>query len=95
MACHGPNLTGVQPDIPGLVGLPYDYISAQLGSWRTNTRNTVAPDCMKTIVGHLSDADISAVSAWLAQRPVPADAHAEPEGSLTPPLRCGVLGGGT
>ncbi|PTR29902.1 cytochrome c553 [Luteibacter sp. OK325] len=95
MACHGPNLTGVQPDIPGLVGLPYDYISAQLGSWRTNTRNTVAPDCMKTIVGHLSDADISAVSAWLAQRPVPADAHAEPAGSVSPPLRCGVLGGGT
>jgi cytochrome c553 len=95
MACHGPNLTGVKPDIPGLVGLPYDYISAQLGSWRTNTRNTVAPDCMKAIVGRLSDADISAVSAWLAQRPVPADAHAEAEGSLTPPLACGVLGGGT
>jgi cytochrome c553 len=95
MACHGPNLTGVQPDIPGLVGLPYDYLSAQLGSWRTNTRNTVAPDCMKTIVSRLSDTDISAVSAWLAQRPVPADAHAGPEGSVKPPLRCGVLGEGT
>lgn len=93
MACHGPNLTGVQPDIPGLVGLPYDYISAQLGSWRTDTRRTVAPDCMATIVSRLSDADISAVSAWLAQRPVPADAHAEPPGSVKPPLRCGVLGG--
>jgi cytochrome c553 len=94
MACHGPNLTGVQPDIPGLVGLPYDYVSAQLGSWRTNTRSTVEPDCMATIVGRLSDADISAVSAWLAKRPVPADAHAEPPGSVTPPLRCGVLGAG-
>ncbi|MGF6709564.1 cytochrome c553 [Luteibacter sp. W1I16] len=93
MACHGPNLTGVQPDIPGLVGLPYDYISAQLGSWRTHTRSTVEPDCMATIVSRLSDADISAVSAWLAQRPVPVDAHAEPAGSVTPPLRCGVLGG--
>ncbi|HXP00890.1 MAG TPA: c-type cytochrome [Luteibacter sp.] len=93
MACHGPNLTGVQPDIPGLVGLPYDYISAQLGSWRTNTRSTVAPDCMATIVSRLSDADISAVSAWLAKRPVPPDAHAEPPGSVKPPLRCGVLGG--
>lgn len=93
MACHGPNLTGVQPDIPGLVGLPYDYISAQLGSWRTNTRSTVEPDCMATIVSRLSDADISAVSAWLAKRPVPPDAHAEPAGSVKPPLRCGVLGG--
>jgi cytochrome c553 len=48
---------------------------------------------MATIVSRLSDADISAVSAWLAQRPVPADAHAEPAGSVKPPLRCGVLGG--
>lgn len=93
MACHGPNLTGVQPDIPGLANLPYDYISAQLGSWRTDTRNTTAPDCMATIVSRLSDADISAVSAWLATRPVQADAHAEPAGSVTPPMRCGVLGG--
>lgn len=93
MACHGPNLTGVQPDIPGLVGLPYDYISAQLGSWRTNTRSTTAPDCMATVVSRLTDADISAASAWLASRPVPPDAHAEPAGSVKPPLRCGVLGG--
>ncbi|MGE7137123.1 c-type cytochrome [Luteibacter sp. NPDC031894] len=93
MACHGPNLTGVQPDTPGLVGLPYDYISAQLGAWRTDTRSTVAPDCMATIAGRLSDSDISAVAAWLAQRPVPADAHAEPAGSVKPPLHCGVLGG--
>ena len=93
MACHGPSLTGVQPDIPGLVGLPYDYLSAQLGAWRTNTRNTTAPDCMATVVSRLTDADISAVSAWLAARPVPPDAHAAPPGSVQPPLHCGVLGG--
>ncbi|NID14218.1 c-type cytochrome [Luteibacter yeojuensis] len=93
MACHGPNLTGVQPDTPGLVGLPYDYISAQLGAWRTNTRSTVEPDCMATIANRLTAADVSAVSAWLAQRPVPADVHPEPAGSVKPPLRCGVLGG--
>ncbi|MET4674581.1 MULTISPECIES: c-type cytochrome [unclassified Luteibacter] len=93
VACHGASLAGVQPDIPGLVNLPYDYISAQLGAWRTDTRNTTAPDCMATIVSRLSDADISAVSAWLATRPVPDDTHAEPAGSVTPPMRCGVLGG--
>lgn len=91
-ACHGTQLTGVEPDIPGLVGLPYDYISAQLGSWRTHTRAMVAPDCMATIAGRLSEADITAVSAWLATREVPADAHAQPPGSVTPPLACGVLG---
>lgn len=90
-ACHGARLTGVEPDIPGLVGLPYDYISAQLGSWRTHTRAMVAPDCMATIASRLSEADITAVSAWLATREVPADAHVQPPGSVTPPLRCGVL----
>lgn len=91
-ACHGSQLTGVQPDIPGLVGLPYDYISSQLGSWRTKTRATVAPDCMNDIANRLSESDISAVSAWLASRELPADMHAQPAGSVTPPLHCGVLG---
>lgn len=91
-ACHGSQLTGVQPDIPGLVGLPYDYISSQLGSWRTKTRATVAPDCMAEIANRLSESDISAVSAWLAGRQLPADMHAQPAGSVTPPLHCGVLG---
>jgi cytochrome c553 len=90
-ACHGSQLTGVQPDIPGLVGLPYDYISSQLGSWRTRTRGTVAPDCMADIANRLSASDISAVSAWLAGRELPADMHAQPAGSVTPPLHCGVL----
>ncbi|WP_243039487.1 c-type cytochrome [Dyella sedimenti] len=92
MACHGSQLTGVQPDIPGLVGLPYDYISSQLGSWRTHTRATVAPDCMAEIANRLGDSDISAVSAWLAGRELPADMHAQPPGSVKPPLHCGVLG---
>lgn len=91
-ACHGAQLTGVEPDIPGLVGLPYDYISAQLGSWRTHTRAMVAPDCMATIASRLGEADITAVSAWLATREVPADAHAQAPGTVKPPLACGVLG---
>ena len=92
VACHGSQLTGVQPDIPGLVGLPYDYISSQLGSWRTKTRATVAPDCMSEIANRLSDSDITAVSAWLASRELPADMHAQAAGTVTPPLHCGVLG---
>jgi cytochrome c553 len=52
----------------------------------------VAPDCMATIASRLSEADITAVSAWLATRDVPAGAHAQPPGSVTPPLACGVLG---
>lgn len=95
--CHGRQLTGVEPSTPGLVGLPYDYISAQLGSWRTHTRATVAPDCMAEVAGRLSESDITAVAAALASRELPADTRAQPAGSVTPPLRCGVLGakGGT
>lgn len=91
--CHGKALTGVEPDIPGLVGLPYDYISAQLGAWRTHTRATVAPDCMAEVAGRLSEADITAVAAWIASQALPADMHAQAAGSVEPPLRCGVLQG--
>lgn len=90
-ACHGTQLTGTEPFVPGLVGLPYDYISSQLGSWRTGTRASAAPDCMAEIANRLAPADITAVSAWLASREVPADTHAQAAGSITPPLHCGVL----
>ncbi len=73
-ACHGDVLTGVTPSIPGLLGLPRDYINAQFGAWREGARRTVEPDCMARIVQRLSVDDISAVSAWLATQPVPADA---------------------
>jgi cytochrome c553 len=92
-ACHGKNLTGTEPSVPGLVGLPYDYISSQLGSWRTGTRASAAPDCMSEIANRLQPGDITAVAAWLASREVPADTHAQPAGSITPPLHCGVLEG--
>jgi cytochrome c553 len=92
-SCHGSQLTGVEPSTPGLVGLPYDYLSAQLGSWRTHTRATVAPDCMALVANRLSDSDITAVASSLASRQLPDDTHAQqPAGSVTPPLPCGVLG---
>lgn len=92
-ACHGKALTGTEPVVPGLVGLPYDYISSQLGSWRTGTRASAAPDCMAEIANRLAPADITAVSAWLASHDVPSNTHAQPAGSITPPLSCGVLDG--
>lgn len=91
-SCHGSQLTGVQPSTPALLGLPYDYISAQLGSWRTHTRATLAPDCMALVAGRLADSDITAVAAALASRELPADTHAQAAGSVNPPLPCGVLG---
>lgn len=87
--CHGSALTGVQPSTPGLLGLPRDYLNAQLGAWRTGVRRAHAPDCMAEIAQRLSPADVSAVSGWLAQRPLPSQPH--PVQSLTQatPMSCG------
>ena len=91
-SCHGRELTGVEPSIPGLVGLPYDYISSQLGSWRTHTRATVAPDCMALVASRLRESDITAVAAWLASHEVAPGARPQAAGTIKPQLRCGVLG---
>lgn len=73
VACHGDRMTGIAPFIPGLLGLPRDYIVGQLGAWKTGVRHAHAPDCMAEIVKGLSAQDIGAVSAWLASRPLPQD----------------------
>jgi len=75
IACHGQALTGLQPGVPGLLGLPRDYLNAQLGGWRTGQRRAHAPDCMATIAKRLSDADVNAISQWLSSQPVPANTH--------------------
>jgi cytochrome c553 len=91
VACHGEALTGVAPAIPGLVGIPRDYINAQFGAWREGTRRAAAPDCMGQLAKQLSTEDISAVSAWLATQAVPSNAApaAAPPGKL--PLACGSV----
>jgi cytochrome c553 len=88
-ACHGPNLGGMEPAIPGLLGLRASYISAQLGGWRYGTRTAIAPDCMQIVASSLTEDDVKAVAEWLASRPAPADPSFAPRGSLPMPLSCG------
>lgn len=90
-ACHGERLTGVQPNTPGLIGLPRQYIMAQLGAWQVGTRHAAAPDCMAQIAGRLQGRDVAAVAAWLASRPIPADTRPAREPIDTPPLECGSV----
>ncbi len=90
-ACHGAALTGMEPAIPGLLGLHSDYISAQLGAWRYGTRKTLAPDCMHDIATKLADRDITAIAAYLASLPAPADPVPVAAGSLKMPLACGTV----
>ncbi|GAB3472613.1 c-type cytochrome [Massilia terrae] len=91
MACHGERLTGVAPAIPGLAGLPRDYINAQFGAWRNKTRKAQAPDCMAAIAARLSLADVAAVSSWLAAQPVPPDASPATSIARPLPLACGSM----
>ena len=71
--CHGEALTGALPHVPGLLGLPRDYLNAQLGGWRTGQRHAQSPDCMSHIASRLSAQDVNAVTFWLAAQPLPAN----------------------
>lgn len=87
--CHGANLSGREPGIPGLIGLRPDYISAQLGAWRYGTRTAIAPDCMQLIAARLTEEDVAAVSAWLAAMPIPANTEPARHSPERLPLACG------
>ncbi len=87
--CHGANLTGMEPGIPGLVGLRPNYVAAQLVRWRTGERVAAEPDCMKRIATRLTDGDITAFAAWLARQKPPADASPEKTNVVRMPLACG------
>ena len=88
-ACHGPKLTGMEPAIPGLVGLRATYISAQLGAFRYGTRTAAEPDCMQLVAASLTESDVTAVAAWLASLPIPDDPSPLKQGALAMPLACG------
>jgi cytochrome c553 len=89
--CHGERLTGIEPAVPGLLGLPHDYLVAQIGSWREHSRKGRTPDCMAEIAMDLQPTDVEAVAAWLASQPVPTPSSPRHEPLLDPPTRCGSL----
>ena len=75
--------------MPGLIGLPRDYLNAQLGAWRNGKRVAQEPDCMAAIAKKLAPEEIGRISTWLAGQPVPAGAKAT-AGFATPmPMACG------
>ena len=89
-ACHGDDLVGAKPTIPGLLGLRSEYLAAQLGAWREGTRRAAAPDCMHTVAIRLSPAEIDRVSRWLASQPYPTNAQPLPQLPDPLPLPCGA-----
>lgn len=91
-ACHGDMLMGIEPAIPGLLGLSRAYISAQLSGWRKGSiMRSRTPDCMSEIAKQLSDEEADAIAKWLARQPVSGEPR--PSGALLPELahRCSQI----
>jgi cytochrome c553 len=88
-ACHGKTFTGMEPSIPGLLGLDAQYIGAQMGAWRNGVRRAQAPDCMANIASLLVPGDIESIAAYLASLPRSARSAPLPAGSLRLPMDCG------
>lgn len=89
VSCHGAGLTGMNPGIPGLVGLRSSYVAAQLTRWRVDERHAAEPDCMKRVASKLTDADVTAVSLWLSRQEPPANAAPESPNLVRMPFACG------
>jgi cytochrome c553 len=90
-SCHGTAMTGVAPAIPGLLGLPRAYLSAQLAAWRMGRRQAQAPDCMGEISRRLTASDLNAVATYLSLQAVPQDAAPAMAAPAVWPMDCGGL----
>ena len=84
-------MTGVAPAIPGLLGLPRDYLVAQLGAWKTGSRRAASPDCMADIARALAPDDVSAVAQWLGAQAIPAQTKAIAQLPAAMPRPCGGI----
>ncbi|HET8748016.1 MAG TPA: cytochrome c4 [Ramlibacter sp.] len=89
MACHGARLTGMEPGIPGLVGLRTNYIAAQLTRWRAGERRAAGPDCMHRIATRLEETDIQALAGYLGSLNAPLDPAPDARQTQRMPLTCG------
>jgi cytochrome c553 len=89
--CHGAQLLGFDPAIPGLLALSPDYLGAQLGAWRGGTRSAAAPDCMAQVAKLLTSQEIAAVTAWIASLSSPEAPRPATGGSPELPIACGAV----
>jgi cytochrome c553 len=63
--CHGPNLKGLG-NIPSIAGRSPSQMARQIFDFQTGARNGVNAPLMKSPVSNLTDADIVAITAYLA-----------------------------
>lgn len=89
VACHGQQMAGKVPAMPGLLSLPADYLSAQMGAWRTGQRKAKAPDCMAEIAKRLAPEEVSVVAKWLSAQTLPTGVKPAPPSGQPLPILCG------
>ncbi|HYW58582.1 MAG TPA: cytochrome c4 [Polaromonas sp.] len=89
--CHGSQMAGMMPAMPGLLTLPADYLVAQLGAWRTGNRKATAPDCMAEVARLLTPEEVSVMAKWLSAQTLPSGTHPAPPSRQALPMRCGGL----
>ena len=89
--CHGQQLAGMQPAMPGLLGLSRDYLLSQFGAWRNGARRAKAPDCMADVAMRLGAEELSAVATWLSARILPAGTKPAQAAVAPLPMACGSV----
>jgi cytochrome c553 len=89
VSCHGQQMAGMLPAMPGLLTLPSDYLSAQLGAWRTDQRHAKAPDCMAKVAKALVPEEVSVLARWLSAQTLPTGTHPAAASAQPLPVACG------
>lgn len=89
IACHGQQMAGKEPAMPGLLTLPADYLSARLGAWRTGQTKAKEPDCMADIAKQLTRDEVSILAKWLSAQTLPSGTKPAPQSAQALPVRCG------
>ena len=64
-ACHGPNLKGTG-NVPSIAGRSPSQMTRQIIDFQNGTRNGAGAALMKAPVAHLTNADIVAITGYLA-----------------------------
>jgi cytochrome c553 len=88
-SCHGRQMAGMLPAMPGLLTLPSDYLSAQLGAWRTDQRRAKSPDCMAEVAKALAPEEVSVLARWLSAQTLPTGTQPATASSQPLPVACG------
>jgi cytochrome c553 len=74
--CHGANLEGVGP-VPPLAGRSPSYLVRQLYDMQSGNRTGIWTELMKPVVSKLTNADMLAIAAYVASRPVPGESSSK------------------